>query len=284
MTVFTLIVLFAGVVAYAAATVAAVVFLLRERDVFLRVGCRLALMGMCLFLLVFLLRWVTWGNLPMTTVADALVVFVILATLVMFCSARGKTKAVSSFYLPPILMLAVLCAVTAPTAFMDAPKGLRGVFLAGHVSLAFLAYAFFLGASVTSVAYLFQARHLKNHDTRGLFQTLPSLERLDQSLYSLIRHGYIVFALTLIVGGIWVRVDAELVGPRWYLAPKILQAVAMVAFYAFVFHARQFGRLRGRKLAIAVLLGFSIMFVVYLLRAGLGVSYYHFWESTAWAS
>ncbi|MEA3365083.1 MAG: cytochrome c biogenesis protein CcsA, partial [Candidatus Hydrogenedentes bacterium] len=205
MTIFTLIVLFAGAFAYLAATIVAVVFLLHEKQVFLHLGRRLSLMGMAAFLLVFVLRWATWGNLPMTTVADALVVFVLFATLVMFGSARGKTEAVSSFYLPPILVLALLCTGTAPAAFAHAPKALRGVFLAGHVSLAFLAYAFFLGAGVTSVAYLFQAHHLKNHQTRGLFQTLPSLERLDKSLYLLIRYGYIVFALTLLVGGIWVR-------------------------------------------------------------------------------
>ncbi|MFO7973381.1 MAG: cytochrome c biogenesis protein CcsA [Candidatus Hydrogenedentota bacterium] len=283
MTVLTLSVLVAGALAHLAATVAAVQFLLREKEAFLHVSRRLALIGMGLFLAVFVLRWTTWGRLPMTTVPDALVVFVIFATLVMFASTQRKTKAVSSFYLPPILALAVLCAVTAPGTFTRPPKALDAMFLAGHVSLAFLAYAFFLGASVTSVAYLFQARHLKNHNTRGLFLTLPSLERLDKSLYLLIRHGYIVFALTLIVGGVWVHIDAERLGPRWYLAPKILQSVAMVAFYALIFHARQLGLLRGRKLAFAVLIGFSAMFGIYLLRALLGVSYYHFWESTAWA-
>ena len=93
-----------------------------------------------------------------------------------------------------------------------------------------------------------------------------------------------MFAVTLIVGGIWARVDAGLLGPQWYLAPKILQAVAMVAFYAFVFHARQIGLLRGRKLAFAVLIGFSVMLGIYLVRALLGVSYYHFWGSASWAS
>jgi len=284
MTIVTLVVLIAGALAYLSATVGAVLFLSREEAAFLNVARRLALMGMCLFLAVFVLRWAAWGNLPMTTVADALVVFVVLATVVMYVSARGETRALSSFYLPPILVLALLCVLAALRTFSEAPRALRGMFLAGHVSLAFLAYAFFLGASVTSVAYMFQARHLKNHHTRGLFHALPSLERLDKSLYLLIRHGYIVFAVTLIVGGIWARVDAGLLGPQWYLAPKILQAVAMVAFYAFVFHARQIGLLRGRKLAFAVLIGFSVMLGIYLVRALLGVSYYHFWGSASWAS
>jgi HemX protein len=284
MTILTLVVLFAGAGAYLGAGAASILFLSREKERLLTLTRRLALLGACLFVLVFILRWATWGHLPMTTVADALVIFVVLATGVMYLSARDKTRAVSSFYLPAILVLVVLCAVTAPSAFTAAPTELRGVFLAGHVSLAFLAYAFFLGASVTSVAYLFQSRHLKNHHTRGLFQALPSLERLDKSLYLLIRHGYIVFAVTLLVGGIWARVDADLLGPHWYFAPKILQAVAMVVFYAAVFHARQFGLLRGRKLAFAVLIGFSVMLGIYLLRALLGLSYYYFWESTAWAS
>ena len=284
MTILTLTVLSVGTLAYVGAAAAAVVYLSREKEPMLNLARGLALLGAGLFLLVFILRWTTWGNLPMTTAADALVVFVLLATVVMYLSARGNTRAVSSFYIPALLVLAALCVFAAPRAFTHAPKELRGVFLAGHVSLAFLAYAFFLGASVTSVAYLFQSRHLKNHHTRGLFQALPSLERLDKSLYLLIRHGYIVFALTLVLGGIWARVDRALLGPHWYLAPKILQAVAMVVFYAVVFHARQLGLLRGRKLAFAVLVGCSVMLGIYFLRALMGFSYYYFWETTAWAS
>ena len=284
MTILTRAVLFAGALAYAGATAASALYLSRKREMALILTRRLALLGAGLFRLVFLLRWAAWGCLPMTTAADALVVFVILATAVMFVSARDTTRAVSSFYLPAIFVLVVLCACAAPATFGQAPRALHGVFLAGHVILAFLAYAFFLGASVTSVAYLFQSRHLKKHHTVGLFQALPPLERLDQSLFLLIRHGYLMFAATLLVGAVWAHFDRELLGPRWYLAPKILQAVPMVLFYAFVFHARQCGLLRGRKLAFAVLIGFSIMLGIYLVRALLGLSYYHFWESSPWAS
>lgn len=280
----TLIVLSAGALAYLGAAAAAVLFLAREKAPLAGLARRLALAGGCLFLLVFVLRWATWGALPMTTPADALVVFVVLATAVMFASARGKTRAVSSFYVLPISLLAVLCLFAAPRAFSSAPTELRGVFLAGHVILAFLAYALFLGASVTSVAYLFQVRRLKNHHPQGLFHALPSLERLDVSLHSLIQYGYLAFALTLLVGGIWTRVDAELLGPRWYFAPKILQSIIMVVFYAAVFHSRQWGLLRGRKLAFAVLAGFSLMLGIYLVRALFGLSYYYFWEASVWAS
>ncbi|MGI6460801.1 MAG: cytochrome c biogenesis protein CcsA [Candidatus Hydrogenedentales bacterium] len=284
MTILTLAVLFAGTLAFAGATAAAVLYLAHKRGAALNLTRRLALLGAGLFLLALLLRGIAWHTLPMTTAADALVVFVIFATVVMFVSARDTTRAVASFYAPALFVLAVLGASLAPATFGHAPKELRGLFLAVHVGLAFLAYAFFLGASVASVAYLFQSRHLKKHRTVGLFQALPPLERLDKSLYRLIHHGYVMFAATLLTGAIWARVDRALLGPHWFLAPKVLQSVVMFLFYAFVFHGRQCGLLRGRKLAFAVLIGFSAMLGIYLARTVLNLSYYYFWEPSAWAS
>ena len=92
MTILTLTVLSAGTLAYVGAAAAAVVYLSREKEPMLNLARGLALLGAGLFLLVFILRWTTWGNLPMTTAADALVVFVILATVVMYLSARGNTR------------------------------------------------------------------------------------------------------------------------------------------------------------------------------------------------
>ena len=91
---------------------------------------------------------------------------------------------------------------------------------------------------------------MKHRKTTGLFQKLPSLEPLDKNLFQLIRIGYPTYVFTLIAGLlVWDEGDTLAHGGfrrRWHGAGDVL-------FYAFAYHARSVGRLRGPKLAHSVM-------------------------------
>jgi ABC-type uncharacterized transport system permease subunit len=224
-------------------------------------------------------RTAQWGLVPLTTMGDSLSLMVMLALAVLAIQlwAAPEQLGLLCFYLPPLALVAALSMYMAVPALSTAPRPLSGALLTAHVGLVFLAFALFFVAGINSVAYAFQAQRLKHRLTTGLFQMLPSLESLDRDLFRLIKIGYPAFAITLVVGGFWVWYEGQNLSPTWWLSPKIFMAVAMLVFYAFTFHARAAGRLRGPKLAHIVCYGTGTLIGIYLVLALLNVLNYNFY-------
>jgi ABC-type transport system involved in cytochrome c biogenesis permease subunit len=238
--------------------------------------------GIVAFLCVFVLRWLVWKHLPLTTMTDSLNLFAVLAGLaVLFTVRKDKVPALLCFCLPPLAVIAVVNALAAYRFLPVEPRALRSSFLSIHVGLAILAYAFFFIAGMTSAAYLFQARHLKRHHTSDLFRHLPSLAELDTTVFRLIAYGYPLFIITLTLGLIWAFIDRDQLGSYWWLSPKVVLSYVMAAFYAGTFHLRRLGRLRGPKLAQLVCAGFFLLIVSYIVLSIVGLRGYHFWSKAS---
>lgn len=279
----TIIIFYLACAAYLLAGIAAMWYWRNPQDRVLITANRATVVGAVLIAAIFVLRWSTWKLIPLTSMSDSLNLFVLLATLIMLFVAYKDTPMKTLFcYLSPAL--ALICLVNAMFGYDDlaeAPRELRGVLLAPHVGLAFLAYALFFVASMTSAAYVFQDQHLKHRQTTGLFQRFPSLEQLDRTLFRLIGYGYPFFVVTLILGLLWVRVDKDLLGAQWWLSPKIILSGLMAAFYALTFHTRRFGLLRGRKLAYLVFIGFTSLLFACVALGLMNLKDYNFWEGAS---
>jgi len=241
----------------------------------------LSVLGAVCLSCVLALRWAKWDLLPLTSVADALNLFVVLSTFaIIMIVAIDRNAALLSFAIPPLAVACLANAATAHSYLHTAPRDLPSVPLAAHVGLAFLAYSLFFLAAVTSAAYMFQARRLKRHNTSGLFQRLPSLEKLDRSLVRLLAYGYPLFVGTMILGLIWAHVDAEVLSSSWWMSPKVVISFVVAVFYAVTFHMRRAGRLHGEKLAHRILLGFAILLLTYAVLGLANVRTYHFWSAS----
>lgn len=256
---------YAAIAAYLAAAALTTRFAVGADEQSLFLAKRVAAIGNSLLLLVFCVKWVKWGRVPLTGIGDSLNLFLILSTGIILTVQRNKTmRPLMCFYFPAMAILAVLAAFVAPRFLGEEPRELNGVLVTVHVGLVFLSFALFFVASLTSFAYAYKARHLKRRNTSGLFQKLPSLEQLDESLFKLIRIGYPAFIVTLLFGLAWAWAERDMLGAYWFVSPKILFAVVMVLFYAVSFHIRRFGLLRGPKLAYLVFVGFTVLLVTYL--------------------
>lgn len=245
----------------------------------LNVAYRLAMGALVFLLFSGILRAYQWKLVPFTTAIDSLCLFITLslAVLIVQLAVFSNHRALLCFYLPSLSLIGLLSVFAAYPALSTEPKSLSGALLIAHVGLVFLAFALFFLAGLNSVAYAFQAHRLKHRKTTGLFQRLPSLEALDKNLFELIRAGYPTFVVTLIVGGFWVWYEGHQLSPTWWLSPKIGMAIAMLIFYAFTFHSRAAGRLRGPKLAHIVCYGTGALIGVYLMLALLGTLNYNFY-------
>ncbi len=271
---------YTGSAAYLCAAVLALAFLRVNGERVLHAGGRVLVGGIVLLSLSFVLRWVAWGHLPMTTMTDSLDLFAIIAGVVIVVIAcRNSMCALLSFYAPPLALICLINMLFAHRFLDTEPRVLRSSFLSVHVGLAFLAYALFYVASMTSAAYLCQASHLKHHRVSWLVRHLPSLGELDTILYRLIRFGYPFFVITLTLGLIWAFIDRDLLGPYWWLSPKVLLSYVMAGFYAVTFHMRRLGRLRGPKLAQLVFLGFFLIIAGYMVLSILNLRVSYFWSA-----
>lgn len=243
---------------------------------------RLAAVGNVGLLTVFLYRWWAFKLIPFTGLGDSLNLFLVLCTgIILMLQRNEKMKPLLAYYLPALALIALVNAVVAPQHLGEPPMELNGLLLTIHVGLVFLAFALFFVASLTSLAYVVKARRLKSHVTKGFAATrLPSLERLDNTLYRLIAIGYPAFVITAVFGLTWAWAERGLLGAYWFVSPKILLSLAMVALYAVSYHVRRIGSLRGPKLAYLVFFGFTFLLATYLALGVFQLGANTFWDST----
>lgn len=251
-------------------------------DRVLVIAKRLAAAAIVGLLIVFLYRWWSFRLVPFTGMLDSLNLFLVLCTgIIMTVQRRDNMKPLLAFYLPALAIIAIVNGAVAPRHLGEPPTALDGILLTIHVGLVFLAFALFFIASLTSLGYVIKARRLKSHVTTGFVATrLPSLERLDNTLYRLISVGYPAFLATAVLGLLWARAESDRLETYWFIEPKILLSLAMVALYAVSFHMRRFGLLRGPKLAYLVFLGFTFLLVTYLVLGVLRPEGYAFLGAT----
>ncbi len=269
---------YAGVGAFCYGAAQALLFG-RGRRGALVLGARAAYLGAFLFGLTLALRLVHFQRLPFTSVADTLMLLLIAASSAMaFVLRHEERRGLVLFYLPPLAALALMGGWFGIQDLPESPRELTTVLLVIHVGLAFLAYALSLVVCLTGMAYIFQVQQLKQRQTRGLFQRLPSLEQLDHALHGLISAGYLAFAISLGAGFFWAWFSSELLAPYWWVAPKILISVGMIGLYAASYHARALGWLRGPKLAYLMVGGFGSLLSVYLVLELLHMTNYNFFE------
>lgn len=269
-----------AVAAYLAAAGLALRFLISPDERLFVLAKRAAALGNTLLLAVFVYRWWKFGAAPFTGMGDSLNLFLVLCTgIMLLVQRRAEMRPLLVYYFPALALMAIISGIVGPRYLNDAPKALNGWLLTAHVGLVFLSFALFFVASMTSAAYVAKAQRLKRRATGGFSARLPSLDLLDRALLQLIGAGYVSFVVTAALGLGWAWAARDTLGDYWFISPKILLSLAMVALYAVSFHARRFGLLRGPKLAYLVFFGFSTLLAVYLVSGLFQLGGAAFWGS-----
>jgi ABC-type uncharacterized transport system permease subunit len=262
----TYICFYLAVAAYLVAGAAVVGYIRGQRAERLLVFAQWATaLASALLVTTLVLRFLRWQLFPLSTSVDALSLFVLLSACTALFVSRGERRALLAIYLLPLAGLAIATGISGVSGLNERPKELTGALLLTHVGLVFFAFSLFFVASLTSFAYLDQARRLKRHAAGALFAKLPSLENLDRTLYRLIQIGYPVFVVALGLGMYWAWYENELLSSAWWMSPKVILSILMGAVYSICFHARRRGWLRGPKLATFVFVGVGLVLGVFVL-------------------
>ncbi len=125
-----------------------------------------------------------------------------------------------------------------------------------HVLCSLFSYAAFLVAFVSGLLFLIQERQVKRKTLGVLFHRLPSLAALDRINFRSIGFGFALLSIGLLFGFVEVRVTF---GRWWMRDPKMYLAVAVWCSYLFLWMMRLRSTLRGRRVAILSILGFSLI-------------------------
>ena len=130
-----------------------------------------------------------------------------------------------------------------------------------HTLCSLLSYAAFLVAFLAGVLFLIQERQLKRKTLGVLFHRLPSLGSLDQINFLAIGIGFALLTIGLALGLVGEHV---LLGHWWSGDPKEYLTVGLWGLYLGLWLIRLRATLRGRRVALLSVLGFSLVLFTFL--------------------
>lgn len=133
--------------------------------------------------------------------------------------------------------------------------------IALHIGLSLCSYLAFLAAFVSGGLFLIQERQLKRKTMGALFHRLPSLDVLDRINFIGIGLGFgllsIGTAFGLLSAGIFL-------GRWWTHDPKEYFTVILWLAYLLLWFARLRATLRGHRVALLSILGFSLVMFTFV--------------------
>ncbi len=130
-----------------------------------------------------------------------------------------------------------------------------------HLIFSLLSYVAFLVAFVAGILFLIQEAQLKRKHMGWLFHRLPALGTLDRVNFLAIGAGFGLLSLGLFFG-LWG--SRHLVRAQWAWDPKVLLTLILWASYFVLWQVRLRSTLRGRKVAVLSILGFSLVMFTFL--------------------
>lgn len=145
-----------------------------------------------------------------------------------------------------------------------------------HVLCVLLSYAAFLIAFLSGVLFLIQENQLKHKHMGALFHWLPPLAALDRVNFLAIGVGFAL--LTLGVGLGMVR--SRILAGSWEWDAGQAMVAALWLSYLILWLVRLRATLRGRRVALLSILGFSLALFTFI---GIGQMPWHadLWGKTS---
>jgi ABC-type uncharacterized transport system permease subunit len=203
-----------------------------------------------------------WHELPLVGLAPSLSTLAFLIGLgTLIASIPGSGGTVGLLLIPVVVALGVVAAVVGVVPTGE-PTQFRGIWFVLHVVFAFLGYAGLTVAAAAGLMYLLQFRELKSKHFGAIFRFFPPLETLDRIGRRGILLGFPFLTIAVLVGWAWTARfrTAELPGN-----PKLAWVIVSWMVFLAAILARTGGGRKSRRAALASVIGFVVVVVVYLV-------------------
>ncbi|HEX6940325.1 MAG TPA: cytochrome c biogenesis protein CcsA [Longimicrobiales bacterium] len=202
-----------------------------------------------------------FGELPLVGLAPSFSVLAFLIAGFLLAIAVFREARAVGLVLLPFVVLVLATALLLGIAPAGEPLAFRGPWLYLHVVLAFIGYAGLAVAFAAGLVYLLQFRELKVKRFGRLFRFFPSLDTLDVLGRRAVGIGFPALSLALALGWAWtVRFRRSLAIGE----PEVIWGVLTWLTFLMVLVARGGGAARGRRGALASVVGFVVVVLAYL--------------------
>ncbi len=180
----------------------------------------------------------SWGHIPVTNMYDVMILFCATTALFyLYYESLGRTRGLGAFAMPMILVAAIFLVwvgfVYHQNQIQPIIPALQSFWLKLHIPMEFVAYANFYLAGMVGVAYLLKNR--SEHIGGRLAKRLPSLNKLEHIMASMVMFGFLFFTAGTILGAVWA---AKAWGGFWSWDPKETWALIVWLNYAAYLHMR----------------------------------------------
>ncbi|HHT9119432.1 MAG TPA: cytochrome C assembly family protein [Candidatus Hypogeohydataceae bacterium YC41] len=202
-------------------------------------------------------------NIPVTNLFES-VVFLTWCVVAVFNGVEYLygVPSLGAFLFPLVTVLSFWVLSLGNNVF-NAPHNLSKFWLIAHTIPLFMGYAAFAITFTLSLMYLTQQRQLKHKLFGPLLLGLPSLESLDRLIWKTLSFGFPLLTLGLVFGAFWVK-HSNMLGPQWYLDPKVVMGTVTWLVYAGLLHLRIGVAMHGSRAALLNIAGFSLVLFTFL--------------------
>ena len=254
---------------YAAATAAYAAAWRSTKQLVGRAGTALFSAAVALNLGLVIARWIEAGREPFKSLFESLVFLALcLGVLYVVMERLYKTRI---FGLPAAAM-AVGCIgyalVKWDADIVKLPPALQSAWFMPHVLVYFIGYAALAFAVGVAVVQLLASRFPAVRRLTGLrlgtMLTGSALD-LDQITYDVVRFGFILLTIGLLIGSVWAK---SAWGDFWVWDHKENWSLVTWLVYGAYLHLRKVRGWRGDKAAWLAIIGFAVVMFTYL---GMGI-------------
>ncbi|GAB3054223.1 c-type cytochrome biogenesis protein CcsB [Intrasporangium mesophilum] len=200
-----------------------------------------------------------WGNMFEFATAAAAAV----GTAYCLLAKRNHWQWLGVFIVTPILLVLGLSLAVLYTEAGELMPALKSYWLGIHVSVAFLAVAFFTLAFAVGALYLVRLRREEKPPAKPSFiESLPSSASLERTAYSLNMVAFVLWTFTLIAGAIWAK---QAWGAYWQWDPKEVWTFVIWVVYAAYMHGRATAGVDHRRSMYIALAGYGCVIINFTL-------------------
>lgn len=224
-------------------------------------GWWLGALGVLLLGYVYVNHVLVGQGLLEVSLGPSLEMMVLVTATLYLLGGRGNTRLNRSvgLVLLPVLVLLLLLAQLLPEGQGHVRK-MADPLLVAHLLFSVAAYGLFSLATVLALLDWVQDQALRKKSVGRLYSKLPSLDRLEETLFSLVRWGFGLLTLSMASGASY---SYRTIGVYFAFSHKVIFIWATWLVIGALLLGHHFQGWRGRRAVRYILIGYILLWLGY---------------------
>ncbi len=228
-------------------------FLLAQKRYLYKIGLYLLICGFIACTTKIAAAAFIRGQIPVHNLSETLFIGAwAISAVFIFFEYRFDIKALGAFA-GPLIALTIIAASVISVKPVETKLIYDSFWLILHIITVFIGEASFALACCAGILYLLQEYGIKSKKQGFFYTRLPSLNRIDASIYACIVAGFVMLTIGIATGFVYAHTVWNRI---WSGDPKEIWSAVIWIFYAALLHARLGSGWTGKRSAIMSIIGF----------------------------